>query len=155
MQIPLGKWSGLALCAARERNPVKERTRVNVEKLPEEILIHEQRRDLVPSNRELKAAVESDGVDRRRRAAGADDDGLRVGRARREAGGAAISRGDRMGTDGKCGLSCRPCKSLEFRFGLPAPGPGVHPFVAPRGTTASFRWLVTFRPLCQRSRLGD
>ena len=44
--------------AAGYRNPVQERTRREIQELPEQILVHENRRDSVAPDRKLQSAIE-------------------------------------------------------------------------------------------------
>src|SRR6516164_8897328 len=62
MQILICEWPGFALCTSSDRNPVEERTGVHVQKLPEQVLVHESRRDLVPAKCKLQAAVKRDRI---------------------------------------------------------------------------------------------
>ena len=62
VKVSLGKRSGFALRRTGERYPIEEGTRVNVQELSKQILIHEHWRDLVTSQGKLQPTIEGDRV---------------------------------------------------------------------------------------------
>src|ERR1700677_78424 len=60
VQILIGEWPGFSNTAGVEGQPVVERTGVDVQKLPEKILAHVDRRDGIAAYVVLQAAIECD-----------------------------------------------------------------------------------------------